>query len=149
MYVKEKVEEALLGVKQGILKDLRTHAGHLLTFLHDHLHTQKYYTKLCERNMSSVGNKVGSFLSTGNIVTSTGLDLMQVSGYTIVAEKLNYLRYVYVYVYVLYVCICVTHKSLCYPSYFPPRLHSFRYLSHFQSVHRGQFFTTMKTTTVC
>ena len=23
-----------------------------------------------------------------------------------------------------------------------------RYMSHFQSVHRGQFFTTMKTTTV-
>eukprot|EP01031_Cornospumella_fuschlensis_P038794 gene38794-47179_t len=48
MYVKEKVEEGLLGVKQGIMKDLRTHAGHLTTFLHDHLHTQKYYTKLCE-----------------------------------------------------------------------------------------------------
>ena len=39
---------------------------------------------------------------------------MQVSGYTIVAERLNI----------------------------------FRYMSHFQSVHRGQFFTTMKTTAV-
>ncbi len=37
----------------------------------------------------------------GNIVSSTGLDLMQVSGYTIVAERLNIFRYdrpVYVYV---------------------------------------------------
>ena len=50
----------------------------------------------------------------GNIISSTGLDLMQVSGYTIVAERLNY----------------------------------HRYLSHFQSIHRGQFFTTMKTTLV-
>eukprot|EP00605_Chrysophyceae_sp_TOSAG23-4_P002894 GSChrysophyteH1.ASY1.ANO1.3189.1 assembled CDS len=57
---------------------------------------------------------IGTFLSTGNIVSNTGLDLMQVSGYTIVAERLNI----------------------------------FRYMSHFQSVHRGQFFTTMKTTTV-
>lgn len=61
-----------------------------------------------------MGNKIGTFLSTGNIVSSTGLDLMQVSGYTIVGERLNI----------------------------------FRYMSHFQSVHRGQFFTTMKTTTV-
>merc|ERR1712185_763549 len=40
--------------------------------------------------------------------------MLQVSGYTIVAEKLNFLRY----------------------------------CSHFRSVHRGQFFTTMKTTAV-
>jgi DNA-directed RNA polymerase I subunit RPA2 len=39
---------------------------------------------------------------------------MQVSGFTIVAERLNFLRYT----------------------------------AHFQSVHRGQFFTEMKTTTV-
>ena len=38
----------------------------------------------------------------------------QVSGYTIVAERLNYLRY----------------------------------LSHYRSIHRGQFFTTMKSTAV-
>lgn len=38
----------------------------------------------------------------------------QVSGYTIVAERLNFLRY----------------------------------LSHFRSIHRGQFFTTMKSTAV-
>jgi DNA-directed RNA polymerase I subunit RPA2 len=54
------------------------------------------------------------FLSTGNIVSSTGLDLMQVSGYTIVAERLNFLRY----------------------------------CAHFRSVHRGQFFMEMKTTSV-
>lgn len=40
-----------------------------------------------------IGKKVSHFLSTGNIISSTGLDLMQVSGYTIVAEKLNFLRF--------------------------------------------------------
>lgn len=40
-----------------------------------------------------VGRKVYYFLATGNLVSSTGLDLMQVSGYTVVAEKLNFLRY--------------------------------------------------------
>ena len=54
------------------------------------------------------------FLATGNLVSNTGLDLQQTSGYTIVAEKLNF----------------------------------FRYISHFQSVHRGSFFAELKTTTV-
>jgi DNA-directed RNA polymerase I subunit RPA2 len=61
-----------------------------------------------------IGKKVEYFLATGNLISSTGLDLMQKSGYCIVAEKLNYLRY----------------------------------LAHFRGVHRGQFFSTMKTTTV-
>lgn len=54
------------------------------------------------------------FIVTGNLKSSSGLDLMQVSGYTIVAEKLNYMRY----------------------------------LAHYRSVHRGQFFATLKTTDV-
>ena len=57
---------------------------------------------------------MATFLSTGNLISTTGLDQQQVSGYTIVAERLNFLRFV----------------------------------SHFRSVHRGQFFTTMRTTTV-
>jgi DNA-directed RNA polymerase I subunit RPA2 len=78
------------------------------------LSTGKYFAKQLERFGGKTGEKVGTFLATGNIISSTGLDLMQVSGYTIVAERLNI----------------------------------YRYMSHFQSVHRGQFFTTMKTTTV-
>ncbi|CAG8555456.1 41467_t:CDS:10 [Gigaspora margarita] len=49
-----------------------------------------------------------------NLASNSGLDLMQASGYTIVAEKLNF----------------------------------YRYISHFRCVHRGSFFTQMKTTTV-
>ena len=61
-----------------------------------------------------MGKKVDYLLATGNLITSTGLDMMQVSGYTVVADKLNF----------------------------------FRFTTHFRSVHRGQFFTEMKTTTV-
>jgi DNA-directed RNA polymerase I subunit RPA2 len=110
MYVKEKMEEALLGVRMAIVRDSRVNKSRFETDLDN----PKYFQKNFERCAGSVGNKVGTFLSTGNIVSSTGMDLMQVSGYTIVAERLNFLRY----------------------------------MSHFQSVHRGQFFTTMKTTTV-
>ena len=33
------------------------------------------------------------FMATGNLVSNSGLDLLQVSGYTVVAEKLNVMRY--------------------------------------------------------
>ncbi|CAN0530166.1 unnamed protein product, partial [Ectocarpus sp. 8 AP-2014] len=70
--------------------------------------------KYLDRFGSAVGQGMSTFLSTGNVISTSGLDLMQVSGFTIVAERINFLRY----------------------------------LAHFRSVHRGQFFTTMKTTAV-
>jgi DNA-directed RNA polymerase I subunit RPA2 len=57
----------------------------------------KFWQKCIDRygmlSSGGIGKKVSHFLSTGNIISSTGLDLMQVSGYTIVAEKLNFLRF--------------------------------------------------------
>ena len=35
--------------------------------------------------------KIAIFLSTGNLVSQSGLDLQQVSGYTVVAEKLTFI----------------------------------------------------------
>lgn len=110
MYVKEKMEETLLAVRLLINRDYRMDKH---KFMSESKRVQ-YYQKHFDRSGGKLGGKIGTFLSTGNIISSTGLDLMQVSGYTIVAERLNI----------------------------------FRYMSHFQSVHRGQFFTTMKTTTV-
>jgi len=43
---------------------------------------------------SDIGKKIEYFLSTGNLVTNTGLDLQQASGYCIIAEKLNFFRYI-------------------------------------------------------
>ncbi|KAG8749455.1 hypothetical protein FRC12_013409 [Ceratobasidium sp. 428] len=37
---------------------------------------------------------MSNFLATGNLVSPTGLDLQQASGFTIVAEKLNWYRYI-------------------------------------------------------
>jgi len=63
---------------------------------------------------SDVQKRMENFLATGNLTSRSGSDLMQTSGYTIVADKLN----------------------------------QFRWSSHFASVHRGQYFAEMKTTTV-
>jgi hypothetical protein len=72
-----------------------------------------YFRKVIDRQ-PPVGKKLYYFLATGNLVSSTGLDLMQASGYTVVADKINFMRFT----------------------------------THFRSVHRGQFFAEMKTTTV-
>ena len=58
--------------------------------------------------------KLEHFLATGNLISRSNLDLQQTAGFTVVADKLNQVRY----------------------------------LSHFRSIHRGQYFTEMKTTTV-
>jgi len=40
-----------------------------------------------------VCNKMENFLATGNLISRTNLDMMQTSGFTIVADKLNQMRY--------------------------------------------------------
>ena len=72
-----------------------------------------FFRKLLTR-MADIGKKVYYMLATGNVISSTGLDLMQTSGFTVVADKINFLRF----------------------------------CTHFRAVHRGQFFTEMKSTAV-
>jgi len=43
--------------------------------------------------MPDVGKKAEYLLNTGNLVSRSGLDLQQATGFTVVAEKLNFFRY--------------------------------------------------------
>jgi DNA-directed RNA polymerase I subunit RPA2 len=45
-----------------------------------------------DRSGMDIGARFEYMLATGNLQTSTGLDLMQTSGYSIAAEKLNFFR---------------------------------------------------------
>ncbi|CAJ0577780.1 unnamed protein product, partial [Mesorhabditis spiculigera] len=54
------------------------------------------------------------FIATGNLVTKLGIGLQQYTGYSVVAERINQLRFI----------------------------------SHFRAIHRGAFFTEMRTTDV-
>ena len=49
---------------------------------------------MLSRTNYDIGAKMSNFLATGNLVSPTGLDLQQASGFTIVAEKLNWMRYI-------------------------------------------------------
>jgi len=64
--------------------------------------------------IKEIDKQMEYFLATGNVRSRTGLDLMQATGFTLVADKIN----------------------------------AFRHLSHFRSIHRGAFFTELRTTTV-
>ena len=67
-----------------------------------------------KKSITAVENRMRYLFSTGSLRGNSTLGLSQVEGLSIIAERINYMRY----------------------------------LSHFRSVHRGAFFTTMKTTSV-
>ena len=107
MILREKLEECLQSIKAQVLLDVRLHPAKV------DFSTDRYFRNVLDVQ-KDIGKAMQYFLVTGNLVSPSGLDLMQTSGFTIVAERLNY----------------------------------FRYIAHYRSVHRGQFFTTMKTTDV-
>lgn len=92
-FVKEKFIEFLESFRNGLVNEMRKDFDKT----YGSLSSSKSVGKLVDRysgvSSGGIGKKVQHFLSTGNIISTTGLDLMQVSGYTIVAEKLNFLRY--------------------------------------------------------
>jgi DNA-directed RNA polymerase I subunit RPA2 len=105
MVLKEKLEEVLNFVKLRLSKSMSRVQE--IAKIRD----SAYIKKIID-GTSQLGKRMEHFLATGNLITHSGLDLMQMGGYSIIAEKLNNMRYV----------------------------------SHFRSVHRGQFFAEMKTT---
>ena len=107
--LKEKLIDYLGGVRALVYRDLRRNKDKV-TFSDG----GDYLTGCLKRNPVDVTRKMEYFLATGNLQSETGLDMMQISGYVMVAERLNYMRFI----------------------------------THFRSIHRGAFFSEMKTTTV-
>ncbi|QEU61969.1 Rpa135 [Kluyveromyces lactis] len=87
MIVKEKIEEYLQNIRLQIQTDINR--GLAINFK-----DQKYMNKVLMRVNENIGSKLQYFLSTGNLVSQSGLDLQQVSGYTVVAEKINFYRFI-------------------------------------------------------
>ncbi|KAH8118656.1 beta and beta-prime subunits of DNA dependent RNA-polymerase [Phellopilus nigrolimitatus] len=88
MIIKERMEEALNGIRAQISQDVRR-GDPSVDFFDD-----RYFNKALSRVNFDIGARLANFLATGNLVSSTGLDLQQASGFTIVAEKLNWYRYI-------------------------------------------------------
>lgn len=88
MIIKEKMDEIVDSIRKQILTDLR--------FQNDAVDfsSNSYLTKTINKVNTNIGAKMANFLATGNLVSPSGLDLQQASGYTIVGEKLNFTRYI-------------------------------------------------------
>ncbi|PVU97677.1 hypothetical protein BB561_000394 [Smittium simulii] len=86
--IKEKLNDILAGFRGVILQELRLRP-HNVDFS-----CNKFLIKTLNKVNIDVGQKVQYFLATGNLVSKTGMDMQQTSGFTVVAEKLNFLRYI-------------------------------------------------------
>lgn len=104
-FIKEKLEDTMESVKARFLKEC--------TKLGSNIRDSEYFKKVFEQH-AGIGKKFEYLLATGNLISRTGLDLMQTNGFSIIADRINYSRYT----------------------------------SHFQSVHRGAYFTEMKISSV-
>jgi DNA-directed RNA polymerase I subunit RPA2 len=85
--IKERLDEFLNGLRMQLLQDQRRGVSGI------DFRDNKYLVKTFSRVSASVGPKVTTFLASGNLVSPSGLDLQQTAGFTIVAEKLNFYRF--------------------------------------------------------
>ncbi|KAF2402341.1 beta and beta-prime subunits of DNA dependent RNA-polymerase [Trichodelitschia bisporula] len=91
MILKENLEDWVNSIRMQILEWGRMNNWPLFT---SPQFEKDFITQIMRRTNENIGNKLEYFLSTGNLVSSSGLDLQQVSGYTVVAEKINFFRFI-------------------------------------------------------
>ncbi|PYH41453.1 DNA-directed RNA polymerase I core subunit RPA135 [Aspergillus saccharolyticus JOP 1030-1] len=91
MLLKERLEEWVRSF-QPILRDWSNrNSGARFT---DSAFERDFLSKIVKRSNENIGGALEYFLSTGNLVSPTGLDLQQASGYTVMAEKINFYRFI-------------------------------------------------------
>ncbi|MEW5303502.1 MAG: hypothetical protein WDW36_006188 [Sanguina aurantia] len=85
-FLREKLEDCMLGFKEAVKRDLEKSPAGV------DLMDPKYLKRHLDR-MPDIGKKMEYFLNTGNLVSRSGLDLSQTTGFSVVAEKLNFFRF--------------------------------------------------------
>tara|TARA_R110002003_G_scaffold63_15_gene5913 strand:- start:24162 stop:26444 length:2283 start_codon:yes stop_codon:yes gene_type:complete len=53
-----------------------------------------FLPKVLRRTQNNLGQAMEYFISTGNLISPTGLDLQQTAGFVVVAEKINFYRFI-------------------------------------------------------
>jgi DNA-directed RNA polymerase I subunit RPA2 len=92
-FVKEKFAEVLEALRDNVRIQLRKNYASTLVKLDEPKFWSTQFDRSSNKSSGSIGKKVSYFLATGNVISSSGLDLMQTSGFTIVAERINFYRY--------------------------------------------------------
>ena len=91
MILKEKLDDWLRSI-QGACQEWCSKNGKAL--FSDPNFLKEFPTRILKRTNENIGGLLEYFLSTGNLVSPTGLDLQQTSGFTVVAEKINFYRFI-------------------------------------------------------
>ncbi|PWZ03132.1 putative RPA135-DNA-directed RNA polymerase I, 135 kd subunit [Testicularia cyperi] len=85
--IKERLDEAVSNFRAQIARDVRQGIKGV------DFYDTKYIKKAMSKVNVDIGVKLAAFLATGNLSSPSGLDLQQTSGFTIMAEKLNFARF--------------------------------------------------------
>ncbi|EFJ43848.1 hypothetical protein VOLCADRAFT_95925 [Volvox carteri f. nagariensis] len=85
-FLKERLEDALGTARGLILRDLAS-KPESVDF------TSESYMHNVIKKLPDIGQKFEYLINTGNLMSKDGLDLSQSTGFTVVAEKLNFFRY--------------------------------------------------------
>jgi DNA-directed RNA polymerase I subunit RPA2 len=87
-FLKERLQDWQTRLKELLLKDVEDKPS---VSFDDPAVIEKAVVKAC--SFADIGKRMEYLLATGNLVSRSGMGLSQTSGFTIVAEKLNFLRY--------------------------------------------------------
>ena len=91
MIIKERIEEWLAAIGLALREWGR--GNQWPTFISRDF-DKDFISKVIRKTNERLGQALEYFLSTGNLVSPSGLDLQQISGYTVVAEKINFYRFI-------------------------------------------------------
>lgn len=91
MIIKEKIDDWLRSI-QGASREwcLKNDQAEFT----DPNFLKEFPSKILKKTNENISGLLEYFLSTGNLVSPTGLDLQQTSGFTVVAEKINFYRFI-------------------------------------------------------
>eukprot|EP00300_Choanocystis_sp_HF-7_P004741 c13684_g1_i2.p1 GENE.c13684_g1_i2~~c13684_g1_i2.p1 ORF type:complete len:1168 (+),score=258.71 c13684_g1_i2:402-3506(+) len=87
-YLKEKLGESLNLLVAQLDRDARKQ-----TLVPQEWADPKYFRQMVDRANVDIGRRLTYMVSTGNLQTQTGMDLMQTAGYSISAERINFFRF--------------------------------------------------------
>jgi len=91
MILKESIHNWLLSIGYQAREWARTRSPPSFT---DTKFEGDFLSRIVRKTNENIAQRLEYFLSTGNLVSESGLDQSQTSGYTVMAEKINFYRFI-------------------------------------------------------
>lgn len=92
MLIKERLEDWLQSIRPALQDYLRK--SEYQKPITSSEFQKDFVSKILRRTQTNIGQACEYFLSTGNLISPTGLDLQQTAGFVVVAEKINFYRFI-------------------------------------------------------